>query len=131
MAATPFRTAALALALAGLAAPAAAGEIYQWKDANGVTHYSDSPPPNRAYQNRTIRDRGAPAAAGTGSTAENPDCTNARSNLERLNSSADVGPDRNGDGKPDSVLTPEQRAAQKELMLAAIKVNCAPAAATR
>ena len=27
--------------LVAVAAPAVAGELYQWKDANGVTHYSD------------------------------------------------------------------------------------------
>ena len=39
-------TAALVLALALPAAlVATGGELYQWKDANGVTHYSDAPPP--------------------------------------------------------------------------------------
>ena len=33
------------LAVSVLAAPAAfAGEVYQWKDAGGVTHYSQTPP---------------------------------------------------------------------------------------
>ena len=39
--------------LVAVAAPAVAGELYQWKDANGVTHYSDSPPPGKATR-RTI-----------------------------------------------------------------------------
>ena len=45
----PFSLAAL---LAGLivasAAHAQATRVYQWKDAQGVTHYADHPPPEQA-----------------------------------------------------------------------------------
>lgn len=34
------------LVLLTFALPAAAGEMYSWTDANGVKHFSDSPPPN-------------------------------------------------------------------------------------
>ena len=44
-----------------LAAPAFAGTVYQWKDAKGVTHYSDSPPPaQQGVQNRHLKDGPAP-----------------------------------------------------------------------
>ena len=33
------------LVLLTFALPAAAGEMYSWTDANGVKHFSDSPPP--------------------------------------------------------------------------------------
>ena len=56
--------AALALCLA-VAATAQAQQVYQWKDKNGVTHYSDSPPPNQTVQNRRINQYGAPAAETT------------------------------------------------------------------
>ena len=51
------------LSLAGLAGAdaVAAGEVYQWKDANGVTHYSQTPPPKGQYQQRQITDKGAAA----------------------------------------------------------------------
>ena len=46
------------------AVPAFAGTVYQWKDAKGVTHYSDSPPPaQQGVQNRHLKD--GPAPAGT------------------------------------------------------------------
>jgi hypothetical protein len=35
----------LALALLVAVCPLAFGQAYKWKDAQGVTHYSDSPPP--------------------------------------------------------------------------------------
>ena len=40
---------ALVATLALSAAPTVfAGEVYQWKDANGVTHYSQTPPAQEA-----------------------------------------------------------------------------------
>ena len=40
-----IRPLALALALAAAAVPAIAQQrVYQWKDANGVTHYTDVAP---------------------------------------------------------------------------------------
>ena len=35
----------LLLALLTMCLPAVAGEMYSWTDANGVKHFSDSPPP--------------------------------------------------------------------------------------
>ena len=37
--------ASIALAALSIAAVADAQQVYSWKDAKGVTHYSDSPPP--------------------------------------------------------------------------------------
>ena len=47
--------ACLAGVLIVLALPALAGEVYQWKDAKGVTHYSDAPPPNQAHDPLDLR----------------------------------------------------------------------------
>ena len=44
------------LLLAGTAL-AQSGGVYQWKDAQGVTHYSDAPPPQGQYQARDIHHR--------------------------------------------------------------------------
>lgn len=118
---------AVALAAVVLVAlPANAGEIYQWKDAQGVTHYSDSPPPNREYKNRTITNSGAAtvATAQKVAPAENEQCTTARNNLKQLQGEAPVGIDADKDGKPDTVMNPEQRASQTELAQAALKVHC-------
>ena len=120
----------LGLALATLSV-ASAGELYQWKDANGVTHYSDAPPPTGAdYENRTIRNSGT-ASVKTETAeapAENAQCTTARANLELLQGEGPVGNDTDKDGKPDAAFSAEQRAAQTQLAEAAIKVHCTVAA---
>ena len=126
----PPRTGAAWL-LAGLLAvalPVSAGQVYQWKDANGVTHYSDSPPPGQEYQDRQI-DASVPApapaeAAAEAAPAESATCTDARSNLKMLSGDGPVGVDSDGDGKADSTLGDEQRTAQRQLAEAAIQVHC-------
>jgi len=122
--------------LAALAAfPAAATDLYQWKDAQGVTHYSDSPPPGQSgsgqVKNRVIRNKsGTPSQTATASApAENSQCASARANLKQLQSSAQVGVDNDGDGKPDSALDAQQRAAQVQLAEASIRAYCTPAPA--
>ena len=120
----------LGVALATLSV-ASAGELYQWKDANGVTHYSDAPPPAGAdYQNRTIRDSGTASIKpdDAEAPAENTQCTTARANLELLQGEGPVGTDTDKDGKPDAEFSAEQRAAQTQLAEAAIKVHCTVAA---
>ena len=54
--------------LAVAAPPLTAGEVYSWKDARGVTHYSQTPPPaGTRFEVRGIRNDApatpAPAAA--------------------------------------------------------------------
>lgn len=123
----------LALALPASALSASAGELYQWKDANGVTHYSDAPPPDQVkYENRTVRNDGATDAAPSraDAPAESAQCTTARANLELLQGDGKVGTDTDGDGKPDTELSADQRANQAELAAATVKVHCnAPAPA--
>lgn len=126
----PGLTSAALLALALLAAPAAAQELYQWKDANGVTHYSDTPPP--AGAEHSVRHIGQTGTAGraTGAEAGKPAepgseaCTAAKSNLELLSGDEPVGEDTDGDGVVDRQLDPEQRQAQLQLAEAAIRVHC-------
>ena len=118
-----------ALALAGLSvghAQQAASEVYQWKDANGVTHYSQTPPDKGAYTQRVIAQNGsaAPVAqtAASGTTATtadaaasaNPQCATARKNIAALEGKAAVQQDTDGDGKPDKTLSDAERASQLE-----------------
>lgn len=112
--------------------PAIAGEVYQWKDANGVTHYSDSPPAGSQYESRQLAVRDPQVtSADAGAPTENPNCQSARANLSQLESGGPVGIDEDGDGKADGTLNDAQRAAQKQLAEAAIRVHCtAPAAAS-
>jgi hypothetical protein len=122
----------LALCLA-TASTVQAQQVYQWKDKNGVTHYSDSPPPNQTTQNRRINQYGAAAAEApqpAGKPVENAQCTIARANLQML--AATKGPiqqDTDGDGKPDTTLDDTGRENQRNLADAAVKAYCTPTAA--
>lgn len=119
------RSCCLLLALAS--ATAMAGPLYKWKDANGVTQYSERPPAGQKYEVRQIdgSDPVLPPAAETGAKPEpSSRCTSARSNLELLSGSAPVLQDTDGDGKPDTELDDGQRAAQKKLAEAAAEVYC-------
>ncbi|MET0582368.1 MAG: DUF4124 domain-containing protein [Pseudoxanthomonas sp.] len=116
------------LVMAGACTTALAGKVYQWKDAKGVTHFSDSPPPGGQAQDRRIDNRGEPVPGATASkSVENPSCTTARKNLELLADKSPVQIDSDADGKPDKVLTEDDRGAQRNLAEAAVKAYCQPA----
>ena len=122
---------ALAAPLLLAATPLPAQQVYQWKDANGVTQYSGTPPAGTDYQTREVRVRdGAPAPASA-APAEDPACTTARENLALLAGKAAVSVDSDGDGTPDRNLDDAERAAQRELAQATIKVKCAAAPAAQ
>lgn len=117
--------------LASACTTALAGKVYQWKDAKGVTHYADSPPPGQQVKDRRIDNRGAPVAEETavGKSVENPQCATARQNLQILAGNNGVQQDTDGDGKPDKTLNDEDRANQRGLAEAAVKAYCKPAPA--
>ena len=130
------------LAVAGLSAGHAqqtAGEVYQWKDANGVTHYSQTPPAKGAYTQRAITHTGSAAPVVQPATVDasatitaaagvsgNPQCATARSNIAALEGKAEVQQDTDGDGKPDKTLSDAERSGQMELAQAAVKAYCTP-----
>lgn len=124
--------AVLGLLIASLSAVAVGGEVYQWKDARGVTHYSSTPPARGNYKTRTIQHKGgaAGAVANAGPT-DNPQCVAARQRVELLQGKGPLQLDIDGDGKGDKPLPDNDRPAQLALahtMLA----NCAvPATAAR
>lgn len=126
----PLIRALALLLIASACMPAFAQKVYQWKDAQGVTHYSDSPPPNQQAKDRRIDNRGEPVieATAVGKSVENPQCTTARLNLQLLAGKNAVQQDTDGDGKPDKTLGDEDRANQRELATAAVKAYCKPAA---
>lgn len=116
------------VALVGLCSTAQAQKVYQWKDSQGVTHYSDSPPPGGA-KDRRIDNRGEPESkTAAAKPAEDPQCTMAKANLQVLDGKNDVQQDTDGDGKPDKTLGTNDRANQRELASAAVKAYCKPAA---
>ena len=130
-----------AMTLLLAASPLLAQTVYTWKDAKGVTHYSDAPPPKGEYSDRRIQATPptpvaaaatTPAVAATARKdkapmADDAVCAQARLNLARLQGDAPVGPDADGDGKPDSTLSAEDRVKQRDLAQAAIAAKC-PAA---
>ena len=115
------------LATFGLSAVVSAQEVYQWKDANGVTHYTDLPPP-QAHKTRDIDNKSGNAAEiATVKPVENEQCANSRSNLTRLQTNQAVGVDTDGDGKADREISASERSSQTELNQAAVKAYCPPA----
>lgn len=131
--------AAIALLLA--AGPLPAQTVYTWKDAKGVTHYSDAPPPEGKYSESTVKaptptTPAAPVAAAASDTSEagaaesKPPatdaavCAQARQNLANLQGDGPVGLDADGDGQPDATMGAEEREKQRNLAQAAIAARC-------
>lgn len=126
---TLFRTLALALGITLVATPLLAQQrIYQRKDANGVSQYTDVRPESQ-YTVRNVNNSGttAPPAAAP-APEESAQCKGVRSNLTRLQGSEAVGIDTDGDGKPDRNISADERKSQIELNQAAVKAYCPPAA---
>ena len=119
------------LAASVLAAPAAfAGDVYQWKDTNGVTHYSQTPPTQGKYQMRTISHRegtGPAQAAAPASQQQSPQCETALRNIELLQSGRQLQLDSNGDGQPDQALDDDGRQKQLDIAQTVARVNCGQA----
>ncbi len=127
-----MRSAILALIPAALLAASALSAqetVYQWKDANGVTHYSQTPPENQRYDARQIRDRnlGSVAQKTDVASVRTPEeiaaCDRARLSLQQLNSNFLVTMDKDGDGKPEP-LSAEEKAAQRRLSEQAVAAYC-------
>ena len=119
----PILAPILVLVLASATAQAAG--IYQWKDAKGVTHYTDTPPPDSQYKQRSIYQSAPDQPATAAKPAENPACATARNNIALLNSKQNVQLDSNGDGKPDKALSDSDRANQLALAQATLNTSCA------
>lgn len=108
-----------------------AGEVYSWKDANGVTHYSQTPPPaGTRFEVRGIRDSGAtqaPEAAQAAAVAapepgQSSHCDVARGNITALEGEGPVQQVA-ADGTPTE-LDAQARSSQLELARAAVRAYC-------
>ncbi|CAD0361900.1 DUF4124 domain-containing protein [Xanthomonas hortorum] len=113
-----------------VSAGAGATDLYKWKDAKGVTHYTETPPPSgQRYESRRIDARSGTAAIAAPETAapESADCLTARRNLELLSGKGEVTMGAGADGKPGTPLDPDARTAQRNLAEAAAKAYCKPA----
>lgn len=126
--------AASALAL-GLASQASAWQqVYKWKDANGVTHYSQHPPPAGKFESRTIVDRQPSPAQGAQQgdrPAESPECARARNNIDLINSGVALKVDSDKDGKPDRDIDDAERKRQLDLNQIVLRANCNTAASAQ
>jgi hypothetical protein len=122
----PCLRACALLALLGVSALAGASTVYQWKDAKGVTHYSDKPPAGERYQDRRIDNPNAPAAVAVpaGQSVENPQCTTARRNLELLQGTAPVHQTGEDGKSTGQALSAGDRDNQRALAEAAVKAYC-------
>ncbi|MDR6991886.1 DUF4124 domain-containing protein [Luteimonas sp. 3794] len=131
------RTFVTALALLLAAAPLAASEVYSWKDARGVTHYSQTPPPaGTRFEVRSMQGNPAastqatpapatttPAApAATAKTGDSTQCELARSNVAALRGDGAVQ-QVDADGTPRE-LGSNERADQLALSEAAVRAYC-------
>jgi len=105
-----------------------ATDLYKWRDAKGVTHYTETPPPTgQRYEARRIQThRGTAALDAQTALPESADCLNARRNLELLSGTGDVSLAAGTDGKPGAILDQQTRATQKNLAEAAVKAYCKP-----
>ncbi|MCY7313216.1 MAG: DUF4124 domain-containing protein [Pseudoxanthomonas sp.] len=118
------------VALASVCSVAMASKVYQWKDARGVSHYSDNPPPGQKFQDRRVDNRGEPIPEVSSSAVEHPMCTTAKRNLQVLAGANPVVQDTTADGKADKTLNDEERTTQRTLAEAAVKAYCTSAAPT-
>lgn len=108
---------------------ASAGDLYQWKDAHGVTHFADAPPPKGTFKTRNVDIRDGQAAAAPADAvklkpSDASQCALARTNLERLQAGGNIGVDANGDGQPDAPMSAAEQAKQAELAQRQIHVFC-------
>lgn len=143
----PLAALAVATALLFATAPAGAQQIYKWKDAKGVTHYSEKPPVQGDYSTRdSVQDpAGAPAApaasgtagAGTSPTsgsaqaADDSRCDTARRNLAALQRPVELQFDSDGDGTPDRAMNRTERQQQEQLARSTLEAyNCSEAASS-
>ena len=128
----PLSAASAALVAAMLLpGPLAAQQVYKWKDAKGVTHFTSEPPPDQRYEAREVDHHQAkPAATATnaGATApaakaEDPGCATARGNLALLAGDRPLTMDVDGNGKPRP-LTEADRTRQRNLAQAILDAKC-------
>ena len=96
----------LLLVLLATALPVAASQVYSWTDANGVKHFSDSPPPPSVNAQK-IKVRGG-VTSEDGTITPTPDATAAAKPDE---------PAANGAQAPNKPLvdSPENRAKQCQM----------------
>jgi hypothetical protein len=134
-----------AIAVLVCAGDANAQKFYKWKDADGVTHYTTTPPPDGQQADRLAvdaapasplvddkpaegqpRDPNVPTEARSGNAVERRSaaCTTARANLGTLETNPFVTMDKDGDGKQE-LLTVDEQNAQIARAREQVRILCA------
>lgn len=121
----PVRTVILLLAFLACGT-AAAGTVYRWTDAQGVTHYSDSKPLRgvrvQVQGDYKLSTPSTPVQEQT--QPENKRCEEAQRGVTALEQTGvPVRMDLDGDGTPEP-MNDETRARQLELARAQVKAFC-------
>lgn len=123
----------LVFALAAALSPGllmAATTVYKSKNADGTTVYSQIETRDAQAQRVDGRDPAVdPAPAAATEEAKTPAqkaCEGARNNLRLIESGARLQRDKDGDGQPDTDMTPEEIASEKEIAERQAAANCPP-----
>lgn len=133
----------LLFALMAVGLPAAAADMYSWTDANGVKHFSDSPPPANVTKSQKLKVKGGitsaaedpeqsdqatkssgpalAAAAGYSPEDIKRNCDVARKNLSVLDAQK---PSLNADGSPTDAEASKNHQAQVDKANQQIKLFC-------
>src|SRR3546814_317427 len=74
---------------------ACAQDLYQWKDANGITHYSQTPPASGSYTERTESGRGParPVETAAAAPAAPPPCAPPPATIPPLETTSPAHPE--------------------------------------
>jgi len=113
------------LACLAMDAQAQSNGVYKWKDARGVTHYSDTPPPKGRYGSVSTDPAPRAVAQAVADAKLDPRCITARANIDQLKSGrTDIGLDTDRDGKVDKPLEESQRADQLRMAEASARNFC-------
>jgi hypothetical protein len=133
----------LLLVLLATGLPAAAADMYSWTDANGVKHFSDSPPPPNVVKAQKLKVKGGVTSAADAAAADAPpskdagpalaaaagyapddikrNCDIARKNLVSLDAQK---PQLNAEGNPVDADAAKNHQAQVDKTNQQIKLFC-------
>jgi len=100
-------------------------KLYRWKDADGVVHYTDTPPPDdRTFETRDVtRDPPQPPAVVEPPPPPLSRCDQARRNLAVFESNQNVSMDLDGDGTAEP-LDAEARERERTKTQELVAENC-------
>ncbi len=97
-------------------------QVYQWRDAQGRTHYSSTPPKSGQYNIRNVSNRSSTPTAQAPASTENAQCRQARANLAILNGGTAV--QITAEDGSQRTLSAEERASQRRIAESVVANAC-------